>query len=97
MLAEGMDFLTSATAASPLEGVRAARKMREGLWVASWRMLSSPRPVLPICGAFSEDSRCQMAWKLTAGDENNLPSQTWYVACGREGPSPKQAEHLEMR
>ena len=48
MSVAGVSFLMAATAASPFEGVLAARYILEGLWGASWRIASYPRPVLPV-------------------------------------------------
>ena len=38
--AEGDSFLMATIAASPFDGVLAARKIFEGLWAASWRIAS---------------------------------------------------------
>ena len=47
MLLLGTAAWMSAMAASALDCVRAARKISRGECLASWRMVSLPRPVLP--------------------------------------------------
>ena len=54
ILASGWIFFSSVIAASPLLGLRAARKISEGLCADNCFMVSHPKPVLPNLERLSE-------------------------------------------
>lgn len=73
-----------AIASRAFDSVRAPRYMREGRCFASWRIVSLPRPALPVIQFVSGLTRECQRW-LTPGHENNLPSEIDHVTLRLKG------------